>query len=111
MQAVRVSIEQFGRDRNVEPKGLTAQFSNWLTRIFGCWHAEMSRPFTHHNESYRACLECGARRDFDPARWEMVGGFYYDSPQDRLTPSRRTASVVRRPRTSLRLISGARSNA
>ncbi len=52
--------------------------SQWLTRAFGCWHTEMSRPFTSRGETYRACLGCGARRRFDPISWEMVGHYYYD---------------------------------
>lgn len=108
MQAVVVNTKQYGRDPMVEPDGVTAQFSNWLARIFGCWHSELSRPFTHEGGSYRACLECGARRDFDPVKWEMVGSFYYDRPQtrDRATPLR-AAKVVHR-RRELRLVAGVR---
>jgi hypothetical protein len=40
----------------------------------------MSRPFTRGEETYRVCLDCGARRDFDAASWEMVGDYYYVKP-------------------------------
>ena len=54
---------------------------NALIRTFGCWHLEMSLPFTRGNETYRTCVNCGARRRFDLERWTMVGEFY--RPQSR----------------------------
>jgi len=48
-----------------------------VKRIFGCWHREMSLPFSRDHESYRACVACGARRRFDLERWTTVGSFYY----------------------------------
>ena len=57
----------------------------WLARVFGCWHKEMSRPFTDQGQTYRTCLDCGARRQFNLRRWEMQGDFYYG------LPSRQTA--------------------
>jgi hypothetical protein len=85
MQAAQITLKQYGHGRaSTSSNGLTAQLSNWLTRVFGCWHTEMSRPFTQDGQSYRACLECGARRNFDPMKWEMVGAYYYDSPKEQL---------------------------
>lgn len=104
MQAAQITLKQYGhggRTAAVEPQGLTAQLSNLLTRVFGCWHSEMSRPFTRDGESYRTCLECGARRNFDPMKWEMVGAYYYDSPKGHLTSLARTASSVISQRTRL----------
>jgi hypothetical protein len=46
-------------------------------RVFGCWHLNLSRPFTRDGETYRACLACGARRRFDTERWKTLGRFYY----------------------------------
>jgi hypothetical protein len=57
----------------------SAAFGGWFTRVFGCWHKEMSRPFTDQ-ETYRTCLDCGARRQFNLRRWEMQGDFYYGLP-------------------------------
>ena len=115
MQAAQITLKQYGQDRRtaaIEPQGLTAQLSNWLTRVFGCWHSEMSRPFTHDGESYRACLECGARRKFDSAKWEMVGAYYYDVPESsRLTSLTRTAARVINPRSLTNRPASARSNA
>lgn len=48
-----------------------------VARVFGCWHVNMSRPFTRDGETYRACVECGARRRFDTERWETVGPYYH----------------------------------
>lgn len=45
--------------------------------LFGCWHKDLSRPFTTKNSSYRVCLECGARKEFDPQTLETTGPFYY----------------------------------
>jgi hypothetical protein len=53
---------------------------NWLTRLLGCWHKEMSRPFSIQGQTYRTCLDCGARRQFNLGRWEMQGDFYYRLP-------------------------------
>jgi hypothetical protein len=50
--------------------GLVASF-------FGCWHKDLSRPFTHGNNSYVTCLGCGARKHFDLKRWSAVGSFYF----------------------------------
>jgi len=43
----------------------------------------MSRPFSSDGQTYRACLNCGARRDFHIGRWEMRGNFYYSLPTTR----------------------------
>ena len=50
--------------------------NNVLRRVLGCWHRHMSLPFTRGNETYRTCVDCGARRRFDVEQWRMVGGFY-----------------------------------
>jgi hypothetical protein len=51
-----------------------------VARVFGCWHKEMSRPFSSEGQSYRTCLSCGANRKFNVGRWEMQGSFYYARP-------------------------------
>ena len=50
--------------------------SNVFRRVLGCWHRHMSLPFTRGNETYRTCVDCGARRRFDLEQWRMVGDFY-----------------------------------
>lgn len=46
-------------------------------KLFGCWHKSLSRPFTSKNSSYRACLNCGARKKFDTNTLKTSGPFYY----------------------------------
>jgi hypothetical protein len=48
-----------------------------VAKIFGCWHKQLSRPFTDKNKSYRACLDCGARKRFDAETLKTFGPFYY----------------------------------
>jgi len=81
MQAVGI-IEN--RYRAEEAGAATAlKMAGGLSRLFGCWHREMSRPFTLGHESYRVCLSCGARRNFDLKRWKMTGAYYFDSAAGR----------------------------
>lgn len=51
--------------------------ADFFTRAFGCWHLQMGRPMTWAGETYRACLDCGARRSFDPEKWLMYGPYYF----------------------------------
>ena len=46
-------------------------------KLFGCWHRKLTRPFTNRKGSYRACLNCGARRAFDTKSFRTLGTFYY----------------------------------
>jgi hypothetical protein len=46
-------------------------------KLFGCWHKDLSRPFTGKRQSYRVCLECGARKEFDASNLKTFGPFYY----------------------------------
>ena len=48
-----------------------------FAKFFGCWHKQLTRPFTTGNESYRACLNCGARKKFDTKELRTYGPFYY----------------------------------
>lgn len=57
--------------------GLVGKIGGGLNRLFGCWHSEMSRPFSNEGQSYRVCLSCGARRQFNIRSWETQGDFYY----------------------------------
>ena len=47
-----------------------------VTKLFGCRHENLSRPFTRRNTSYRSCLECGARKQFNAETLETFGNFY-----------------------------------
>jgi hypothetical protein len=48
-----------------------------ISSLLGCWHKNLTRPFTNANQSYRACLHCGARRKFDADKFKTFGAFYY----------------------------------
>lgn len=79
-----------------------------LTAIFGCRHRNLSRPFTHEDETYRTCVDCGARRQFDLGNWQMSGRFFFAAPKRASMlegQSRRRISTAARVRNehSLRL--------
>jgi len=48
-----------------------------LGKIFGCWHKDLTRPFSDKRVSYRVCTECGARTKFDTESFKTLGTFYY----------------------------------
>ena len=48
-----------------------------MGKLFGCWHKDLSRPFTDLRSSYRVCTECGARAVFDTNSFKTLGKFYY----------------------------------
>ena len=73
MEAV---IEQAGSDLSAITSDVLAKMGSAVTGIFGCWHRQLSLPFTRGNETYRTCVNCGARRRFDLDQWTMVGDFY-----------------------------------
>jgi len=35
--------------------------------LFGCWHRNVSRPFTLSGWTYEVCLNCGKKRAYDRA--------------------------------------------
>ena len=77
MEAV---VERAGTDLSAAVPYLIRKMRRVTARIFGCWHLNMSRPFSRGNESYRTCVACGARRRFDVEQGEMIGSFYYPEP-------------------------------
>ncbi|HEX7296172.1 MAG TPA: hypothetical protein VF251_10495 [Pyrinomonadaceae bacterium] len=72
-----MSNKEFGQVKALQG---TDKISNWIARMFGCWHREMSRPFSQKGRAYRVCLSCGAQRRFDLGNWRMRGNFYYCQP-------------------------------
>lgn len=48
-----------------------------LGKLFGCGHQNLSRPFSKNNVGYRSCLNCGARKQFNPKTLETFGSFYF----------------------------------
>jgi hypothetical protein len=45
--------------------------------LFGCWHKRLTRPFALGKVGYCACLDCGARKPFDPETLKTERKFYY----------------------------------
>ncbi len=45
--------------------------------LFGCWHKNLSRPFSQGRSSYIVCLDCGARKHFDAQSLKTYGTYYY----------------------------------
>ena len=52
-------IEHDGIDVWVLISTRLALITGVLRRAFGCWHLQMSLPFTRDNETYRTCVSCG----------------------------------------------------
>jgi hypothetical protein len=48
-------------------------------KLFGCWHRDLSWPFTVDGETYRVCLHCGAKRQFIAESWQTVGAYYRET--------------------------------
>lgn len=77
----QATLNGYALRAQLNPSGLTKLTPGHLiARIFGCWHLEMSRPFTQAGETYRACLNCGAHRQFNLQDWKMFGAYYYPTP-------------------------------
>lgn len=82
MQAAQLAIAN-STVAPINSSSLTRRIGSLMARVFGCRHAELSRPFSHDGRAYRSCLNCGAQRQFNLGNWEMQGGFYYGQPQRR----------------------------
>lgn len=50
---------------------------NLVTKLFGCWHTNISRPFVSGKVGYRSCLQCGARKHFNPETLQTDKSFYF----------------------------------
>jgi hypothetical protein len=59
---------------------VTGKIGNFMARVFGCRHGELSRPFSRGGRAYRSCVNCGAQRQFNLTDWQMHGSFYYRKP-------------------------------
>ena len=81
---------------SIMPESLRMTVKGWLTRLIGCWHLEMSRPFSSQGQAYRVCLNCGAHRQFSLKRWEMQGDFYYNATTTRHLRTMNGLASVRR---------------
>ena len=56
---------------------LTGRKIGLFGKLFGCWHKRLTRPMTSERTTYQACVDCGARKNFDTATFRSQGSFYY----------------------------------
>ena len=47
-----------------------------VARLLGCPHRRLTRPFGTGGTAYMSCLECGARKPFNPDTLESSRNFY-----------------------------------
>ena len=47
-----------------------------ITRLIGCPHKDVGRPFVEGQTAYRSCSSCGARKQFNTATFETHKNFY-----------------------------------
>src|ERR1051325_3969195 len=72
-------VEAVLQETRIDGAGFTDsinRLNNVFRRLLGCWHRNMSLPFTRGSDTYCTCVDCGARRRFDLEQWRMVGDFY-----------------------------------
>ncbi len=62
-------------DLNIEHE-ILGEKQSVVKRLFGCWHLKLSRPKTTNNVTYRYCVKCGMRRNFDLETFKSEGSFY-----------------------------------
>jgi hypothetical protein len=88
MSAVFETFDQYATHDHGKVHELASATWNWLGNVFGCPHKEMSRPFSRQGETYRVCINCGARRMFDQKSWKPTGPYYFRpaSPRDLREP-------------------------
>ena len=71
---LKVLLPVSGRLSNIKHRGRKVGL---LERLFGCGHRLMSRPFSWGDFGYSVCIDCGARRGFNPKTLRSFGGFYF----------------------------------
>ena len=52
--------------------------------IFGCWHGNLSRPFTCSGRTYEVCVDCGKQLPYSLETMSLCK----DKPKDRRTDAR-----------------------
>ncbi|HEX8289613.1 MAG TPA: hypothetical protein VF556_16640 [Pyrinomonadaceae bacterium] len=74
------SVQNYSEDsveRTVVDNKLFGKKVGIFSKIFGCGHPNLSRPFSRGRLGYRTCLRCGARKQFNPETLMTFGDFYY----------------------------------
>lgn len=67
----------FGKGGTNIDKSIFGEKVGLLSKIFGCGHQDLSRPFSNGKQGYRVCLQCGARKQFNVETLETFGSFYF----------------------------------
>ena len=70
-------INKKGAETNKIDHFVFGQKMGSMTKLFGCWHDGLSRPFVQGKTAYRSCLKCGARKQFNLDTLETYGNFYF----------------------------------
>ena len=100
MQANQLTIKSYPStgpmNVSIMPANVKQTVQSWLNRLIGCWHLEMSRPFSSEGQAYRVCVNCGAHRSFNLKNWEMKGSFYYDQPSTKQLSAFKEMAALRR---------------
>lgn len=77
MAAVLETLDLYGNGERTRRSNVASVVWSRLGAFFGCPHKEMSRPFSRQGETYRVCINCGARRSFDNQTWNSSGPYYF----------------------------------
>ena len=80
MQTATEIFQNYGHFRTGNAQASKKTNPGLMARLFGCRHNQMSRPFSVNGQSYRSCVDCGARRQFNVDSWKMQGDYYYGLP-------------------------------
>lgn len=64
-----------GRGTNLDEKVFGRKLG-LVSRLVGCQHRRLTRPFSTGGSAYLSCLECGARKHFNPRTLETSRSFY-----------------------------------
>jgi len=73
MQSIISINQQRITEHAVRTNALNDAAKRLIQRVLGCWHHDLSRPFSLQGKSYRVCMKCGMARNFDPVDWKTSG--------------------------------------
>ncbi len=72
----RIAAKRANRANEID-RVVFGQKVGLIAKLFGCWHENISRPFTQGKTAYRSCLNCGARKHFNTDTLETHGHYYF----------------------------------
>jgi hypothetical protein len=71
------TLEHYSHREQTSVRNVLSRVFGRMGEVLGCPHKEMSRPFSRQGETYRVCINCGARRGFDEKTWNSTGRYYF----------------------------------